>query len=75
MSTLSGKPLKLVDQFIYLNSYISSNENDVNICLGKVWNTIDRLSILWKSHLSYKIKCSCVHIMIRMHLMDALKSY
>ena len=28
MSTLNGKTLKLVDLFIYLNSNISSTEND-----------------------------------------------
>ena len=32
---LTGKPLKLVDQFIYLDSNISSTENDVNLCLRK----------------------------------------
>ena len=33
--TLSGKPLKLVDQFIYLGSNISSTESDVSMCLAK----------------------------------------
>ena len=48
--------LKLVDQFIYLGSNISSNEGDVNICIGKAWTTIDRLSTIWKSDLLNKIK-------------------
>ena len=34
ISTLSSRPLKLVDLFIYLSSNISS-ENDANICLVK----------------------------------------
>ena len=32
---LNGKPLKLVDQFIYLGSNILSTENNVNICIDK----------------------------------------
>ena len=35
ISSLNGKPLKLVDQFIYLNSNISSTENNVKIHI--VW--------------------------------------
>ena len=35
---LSGKPLKLVDQFTYLRSNISSTESDMKIRLAKVWN-------------------------------------
>ena len=54
--TLSGKPSKLVDKFLYLGSNISSSESDVNICLVKAWTAFDRLSITWKSDLSNKIK-------------------
>ena len=32
---LSGSPLKLVDQFTYLSSNISSTKSDVNIYLAK----------------------------------------
>ena len=46
ISTLSGKPLKFVDQFTYLRSNISSTESDVNIHLVKAWNAIDRLLII-----------------------------
>ena len=35
ISTLNGKPLKLVDQFTYLGSNITSTESDVNILVGK----------------------------------------
>ena len=47
--TSSGKPLKLVDQFIYFGSHISSTERNVNIDIGKVWTAINRLLIIWKS--------------------------
>ena len=33
--TVSSKPLKLVDQFIYLSSSISSTEIDLSVCLAK----------------------------------------
>ena len=54
--TLRGKPLKLVDQFTYLGSNISSTESHDNICKAKPRNVIDRLSIILKSNLSNKIK-------------------
>ena len=56
ISTLNGKPLKLVDHFTYLGSNISTNESDVNIRTAKSRTIIDRLLIKWKSDLSDKIK-------------------
>ena len=56
ISTLSSKPLKLVDNLTYLGSNIASTEINVNICIGKAWPAIDRLSIIWKSSPSDKIK-------------------
>ena len=53
---LSDKPQNLIDQFSYLDSNISSNGSDVNVHLAKVSPTINRLSILWKSDRSDKIK-------------------
>ena len=44
--------LKLVDQFTYLGSNISSTESNVNIDLVKAWTAIDRLTTIWKSDLS-----------------------
>ena len=35
ISTLSCLPLKLVKQFTYLSSNISSTESDGNLCMGK----------------------------------------
>ena len=54
-STLSDKPLKL-DQFTYFGSNISSTESDFNIHIRKVWNSLDRLSMFWKSDLTDKIR-------------------
>ena len=50
------KSLKLEDYFTYLGSNVSSTESNDNICRGKAWTAIDRLSIMWKSDLYDKIK-------------------
>ena len=42
ISTLNGDSQKLVDNFIYLGSSISSDENYVNMWLAKAWTAIDR---------------------------------
>ena len=43
--TLNSKCLKLVDLFRYLSCNISSTENNINICIGRVWITVDKLLI------------------------------
>ena len=71
--TLNGGFLKLVDKFIYLGSSISTTENYINSWLVKA---IDKLLVIWKSHLSDKIRRSFssrnrVHTILWMHLFDA----
>ena len=56
--TLDGNSLKLVDKFTYLGSSVSSTEKDIDTRLTKAWTAIDRLSIIWKSDLTDKIKRS-----------------
>ena len=58
LSTLDGTPLKLVDKFTYLGSSVSSTEKDIDTRLTKALTTIDRLSIIWKSDLTDKMKPS-----------------
>ena len=58
ISTLDGTPLKLVDKFTYLGSSISSTEKDIDTRLTKAWTAINRLSIIWKSDLTDKLKRS-----------------
>ena len=50
--------MKLVDKFTYLGSSISSTEKDIDTWLTKAWTAIDRLSIIWKSDLTDKMKRS-----------------
>ena len=56
ISTLVGSPLKLVNKFTKLGSRISSTENDISMWLAKAGTVIDRLSVIWKSDPSDKIK-------------------
>ena len=56
ISTLDGTSLKLVDKFTYLGSSVSSTEKDIDTRLTKAWTAIDRLSIIWKSNLTDKMK-------------------
>ena len=46
ISTLNGSSLKLVDNFTYLGSSVSSTEIDINMRLAKAWTAIDRLSVI-----------------------------
>ena len=41
---------------IYIGSSVSSTEKDIDTRLTKAWTTIDRLSIIWKSDLTDKMK-------------------
>ena len=58
ISTLKGTALKLVYKFTNLGSSVSSTEKDIDTQLTKAWTAIDRLSILWKSNLTDKMKRS-----------------
>ena len=58
ISTLNGSSVKLVDKFIYLGSSVSSTETDIDTRLTKAWTANNRLSVIWKSDLTDKMKCS-----------------
>ena len=58
ISSLNGSSLKLVDKFTYLGSSVSSTGTDIKTWLAKEWTGINRLSAIWKSDLTDKIKRS-----------------
>ena len=70
ISTLNGGFLKLVDNFTYLRSSVSSTENDIKTCLVKAWTAIDSLSIMWKFDLSDEINRNFFQV-CRFYNMDA----
>ena len=69
ISTLNDSSLKLVDKFTYLGSSVSSTETDINTWLAKAWTAIDRLSVIWKSDLTDKIKCSFFQAVVMLILL------
>ena len=58
ISTLNGSSLKLIDKFTYLGSIVSSTEIGIDTRLTKAWTAINRLSVIWNSVLTDKIKRS-----------------
>ena len=58
ITTLDGTPMKLVDKFTNLGSSVSSTKKDIDMRLMKAWTAINRLSIIWKSDLTDKMKRS-----------------
>ena len=80
ISTLQGTSLKQADKFTYLGSSVSSTEKDIDTRLTKAWTAIDKLSIIWKSDLTDKMKRSFfkgsgrVDTAVRMHHLDANKT-
>ena len=56
--SIEGTPLKLVDKFTYLGSSVESTEKDIETRLTKAWTAINRLSTIWKSDLTDKMKRS-----------------
>ena len=74
--TLDGTPLKLVDKFTYLGSSVASTEKDIDTRLTKAWTAINRLSIIWKSDLTDKMKRSFFQATVTsiLHYMDSNKT-
>ena len=56
VSISNNASLKLVDKFKYLDSSVSSTENNMSVWRAKALTVIDRLSIIWKSKFFRKIK-------------------
>ena len=58
ISTLNGSTLKQVEKISNLGSSVSSTKTDINTLLTKAWTAINRLSVIWKSDLTDKMKWS-----------------
>ena len=58
ISTLNGSSMKPVDKFTYLGSSVPSTETGIKTQLAKAWTAIDRLSVIWKSDVTDKMKRS-----------------
>ena len=69
ISTLEGTPLKLVDKFTYLGSSVESTEKDIETRLTKAWRAINRLSIIWRSDRTDKMKRSFFQAVVTLILL------
>ena len=49
---------RALDKFTYLGNSVSSTETDIDTRLTKAWTAINRLSVIWKSDLTDKMKRS-----------------
>ena len=58
ISTQDCSSLKLVDKFTNLGSSVSSTKKDIDTRLTKACTAIDKLSVIWKSDLTDKMKHS-----------------
>ena len=56
LRTRSGNALKEVEDFKYLGSWVNSTETDVKIRRAIAWKALNKMSAVWKSHLSRGIK-------------------
>ena len=64
ISSQGCSSLKLVDKFIYLGSSVSSTGTDIDTLFAKAWTAIDRLSVIWKSDLTDKMKRSFFQVAV-----------
>ena len=64
ISTLDGSSVKPVDKSTYLGSSVSSTEKDIDTRLTNAWTAIDKLSIIWKSDLTDKMKRSFFQVAV-----------
>ena len=51
-----NKPIKQVDDFQYLGSWLNTTQRDVEGHISKAWAAYKRMNIIWKSNLDRKIK-------------------
>ena len=60
-------------KFTYLGNSVSSTEKDIDTRLAETGTAIDRLSVIWKSDLTDKMKHSFFQaaVVLILHYMDA----
>ena len=58
ISTLNGSSLKLVDKFTCQGNSVLSTETSIDTWQAKAWTANDRLSVIWKSDMTDKMKRS-----------------
>ena len=72
---LDGTSLELVDKFTDLGSSVSSTEKDIDTRLTETWTAIDKLSIIWKSDLTEKMKRSFFQAAVALILLSGCTTW
>ena len=61
LTTINKKCIKLTNDFLYLRSWIYSNEKDVDVRICKAWVALQKLNIIWNSNLPKNLKLAFFH--------------
>ena len=56
VKTLNGASLNMVEDYVYLGSYISSSEKDFSVRKGMAWSACNDMYKIWTSKLPRRIK-------------------
>ena len=64
IKSLNNTLLKMVSDYVYLGSYISSSEKDFMTRKGKAWTACNALHKIWSSNLSRDFKLKIFHAAI-----------
>ena len=62
--TLSGTPLKQVEDYKYLGAYISSSEKDFATRNGMAWSACNDMHKIWSSQLSNNLKIKTFRVTV-----------
>ena len=61
LTTINKKCIKPTNDFLYLGSWIYSNEKDVDVRIGKAWGALQKLNTIWNSNLPKNLKLAFFH--------------
>ena len=61
LTTINKKCIKPTNDFLYLGSWIYSNEKDVDVRIGKAWVALKKLNTIWNSNLPKNLKLAFFH--------------
>ena len=50
--TIGGSPLKEVEDFKYLGSWVNTSEKDIKIRKALAWTALDGMKVIWSSRMS-----------------------
>ena len=61
LTTINKKCIKPTNDFLYLGSWIYSNEKDVDVRIRKAWVALQKLNTIWNSNLPKNLSLAFFH--------------